>query len=43
MLLFTPVGGVALQDAFLTLSYFGMVVGSIFDKDIRNDMKARKT
>ena len=39
-LLFFPVGGVALQVASSTLSYAGMAVASIFDKDIRNDMKA---
>ena len=39
LLLFTPVGGTALQVATSTLSYVGMAVASIFDKDIRNDMK----
>jgi hypothetical protein len=40
VLLFTPVGGTALQVATSTLSYAGMAVASIFDEDIRNDMNA---
>ena len=40
LLLFTPVGGTALQVATSTLSYVGMAVASIFDEDIRNDMNA---
>ena len=40
VLLFTPVGGTALQAATSVLSYAGMAVASIFDKDIRNDMKS---
>ena len=40
VLLFTPVGGTALQVATSALSYAGMAVASIFDKDIRNDMNS---
>ncbi|MDY5982871.1 MAG: RHS repeat-associated core domain-containing protein, partial [Anaeroplasma sp.] len=40
VLLFTPVGGTALQVATSVLSYAGMAVASIFDEDIRNDMNA---
>ena len=40
VLLFTPVGGTALQVATSALSYAGMAVASIFDEDIRNDMNA---
>ncbi len=39
-LLFTPVGGTALQVATSVASYAGMAVASIWDKDIRNDMNA---
>ena len=38
--MFTPVGGTVLQVATSILSYAGMAVVSIFDKDIRNDMNA---
>ena len=38
VLLFTPVGGIALQVVTSVLSYAGMAVASIFDEDIRNDM-----
>ena len=38
--LFTPVGGTALQVATSAVSYAGMAVASIFDEDIRNDMNA---
>ena len=40
LLLFTPVGGVALQATVTTASYTGIAVASIFDEDIRNDMNA---
>lgn len=40
VLLFTPVGGSALQVGISAVSYAGMAVASIFSKDIRNDMKA---
>ena len=40
ILLFTPVGGTALQVATSVASYAGMAVASIFNEDIRNDMNA---
>jgi len=40
VLLFTPVGGTALQVVTSVVSYAGMAVASIFDEDIRNDMNA---
>ena len=40
VLLFTPVGGTITQVATSAVSYAGMAVASIFDKDIRNDMNA---
>ena len=40
VLLFTPVGGTALQIATTTLCYAGIAVASIFNEDIRNDMDA---
>jgi RHS repeat-associated protein len=40
IILFTPVGGTALQIAASTLSYVGMVVASIWDREIREDMNA---
>ena len=40
LLLFTPVGGVALQTTVTTASYTVIAVASIFDEDIRNDMNA---
>ena len=36
--LFTPIGGTALQVATSVVSYAGMAGASIFDEDIRNDM-----
>ena len=38
--LFTPVGGIVTQVAVSSLSYVGMAVASIWDEDIRADMKA---
>lgn len=38
LLLFTMVGGIASQAVVSTLSYAGMMVASLFDEDIRNDM-----
>lgn len=38
ILLFTPIGGTVAQVAASVVSYAGMAVASIFDKDIRNDM-----
>jgi len=40
VLLFTPVGGTALQVAISALSYAGIAVASIFDEDIRDNMNA---
>ena len=40
LLLFTPVGGTALQVATSVVSYAGIAVASIFDEDIRSDMDA---
>ena len=40
VLLFTPVGGTALQVVASVLSYVGLAIASIFDEDIRNDMNA---
>ncbi len=40
ILLFTPVGGAALQVVTSALSYIGIAIASIFDEDIRNDMNA---
>jgi RHS repeat-associated protein len=40
IILFTPVGGTALQIAASTLSYVGMAVASIWDTEIREDMNA---
>jgi len=40
VLLFTPVGGTALQVVTSVVSYAGMAVASIFDEDIRKDMNA---
>lgn len=40
LFLFTPVGGIVTQTAVSTLSYLGMAVASIWDKDIRADMVA---
>ncbi len=40
ILLFTPVGGTALQVATSVVSYAGMAVASIFNEDIRKDMNA---
>ena len=40
LLLFTPIGGIAAQTVVSTLSYIGMAVASIWDKEIRADMNA---
>ena len=40
VLLFTPVGGTALQTATSTISYAGMAITSIWDKDVRADMNS---
>lgn len=40
IMLFTPVGGATAQLAMSTTSYIGMAVVSIWDKEIRADMKA---
>ena len=40
LLLFTPIGGIAAQTVVSTLSYVGMAVASIWDKEIRADMNA---
>ena len=40
VLLFTPVGGTALQVVTSVVSYAGMAIASIWDKDIRTDMNA---
>ncbi len=40
VLLFTPVGGTALQIATSTISYAGMAITSIWDKDVRADMNS---
>lgn len=40
LLLFTPIGGTALQIATSTLSYAGMVITAIWDQDVRADMNA---
>ena len=40
VLLFTPVGGTALQIATSTISYVGMAITSIWDKDVRADMNS---
>ena len=40
VLLFTPVGGTALQVATSSVSYAGMAVASLFDEDVRHDMDA---
>ena len=38
LMLFTPVGGTALQVAASVLGYAGFAVASVFDEDIRKDM-----
>ena len=38
--LFSPLGGALLQVAISTLSYAGMAIASLFDKDIRDDLNA---
>ena len=38
-LLFTPIGGIALQLAVSTVAYAGMLVASLFDDDIKEDLK----
>ena len=40
LVLFTPIGGTALQAATSVISYAGIAVASMFDKDIRNDMNS---
>ncbi len=40
LLLFTPLGGIAIQTTVSILSYAGMAVASIFSEEIRNDMDA---
>ena len=38
-LLCTPIGGIALQLAVSTVAYAGMLVASLFDDDIKQDLK----
>lgn len=40
VLLATPVGGLVFQSAASTVSYAGMAITSIWDKDVRDDMTA---
>ena len=40
VLLFTPFSGIVAQIAISAVSYLGILVASIFDEDIRNDMNA---
>ncbi len=40
IMLFTPIGGIATQAATSLISYTGMAIASLWDSDIRNDMKA---
>ena len=42
ILLFTPIGSALAQVAVSTVCYAGVAVASLFDEDIRNDMKAIK-
>ena len=38
LLLFTPVGGFAVQATISTVAFAGIAIASLFDKDIKNDM-----
>jgi hypothetical protein len=40
LLLFTPIGGTALQVSTSVISYAAIAILAIFDEDIRNDMNA---
>ncbi|MBP5631787.1 MAG: RHS repeat-associated core domain-containing protein [Clostridia bacterium] len=42
LFLFTPVGGTALQIIASAVSYLGMLVVSVFDKEVRDDLKSIK-
>ena len=40
LLLFTPLGGIALQAAVSVVTYVGMAAASLVDEDVKEDMKA---